>query len=226
MPNLEVHGVSKRFGTRIVLDALEFRVSHGAGLGLFGPSGCGKTTVLRLLAGLERADSGAIVLDGVDVNATCSGRRNGCQIGMVFQDLALWPHMHAERHLEFVLRGRGIGRRDRIMRAREMLDFSGLGDKRHAYPATLSGGEQQRLAIARALVTNPELLLLDEPFANLDDALRARFHEEFVRRKSNQKTTIVMTSHDRRDLEGVVDDILLLTVCGQEIKPKLSAKAR
>ena len=209
MPDIEVKKVTKRFGVKAVVDGLSLCVRRGQGLGLFGPSGSGKTTVLRLIAGLERPDSGTVLVDNSEVSVGwCDGGPGSTELGMVFQDLALWPHMRAERHLEFVLRGRGMGRRERKERARDMLDFCGLGDKRYAHPATLSGGEQQRLAIARALVTRPNLILLDEPFANLDDALRRLFLEELLRRKKEQGVTLVIASHDRGDFDGITDCVL------------------
>lgn len=209
MPDLELRDVTKRFRGATVLDRLSFRVGRGQGLGLFGPSGAGKTTVLRLIAGLERADAGGVFIDGKPVNpGWCETHRNGIVVGMVFQDLALWPHMRVERHLEFVLRGRGLTRSDRLRRAHAMLAFCGLDALRRAYPASLSGGEQQRLAIARALVTEPDVLLLDEPFANLDASLRLHFTNELVRRKTTNETTLVISSHDRGDFDALADTVI------------------
>ncbi len=211
MPGIELRDIAKRFGATPVLERISLRIGHGKGLGLFGPSGVGKTTVLRIIAGLERPDSGTVLVGGTEVRpGWCEARRDGHEVSMVFQDLALWPHMRAERHLEFVLRGRGIDSRERIARAHAMLEFCGLSDKRRAYPATLSGGEQQRLAIARALVTNPGILLLDEPFANLDDTLRARFIEELAQRKITQGATLVISSHDRADFTPLTDEVVEL----------------
>ncbi|MFA6244291.1 MAG: ATP-binding cassette domain-containing protein [Candidatus Hydrogenedentales bacterium] len=208
MPDIELRDIVKRFGETLVLDHVSLRAGHGAGLGLFGPSGIGKTTILRIIAGLERPDSGKVVVGRNEVRpGWCEARRDAHAVGMVFQDLALWPHMRAERHLEFVLRGSGLSRRERIARAHATLEFCGLSDKRRAYPATLSGGEQQRLAFARALVTDPGILLLDEPFANLDDTLRTRFIEELTRRKYTQGATLVISSHDRADFTPLTDDV-------------------
>ncbi|MBX7255606.1 MAG: ATP-binding cassette domain-containing protein [Candidatus Hydrogenedentes bacterium] len=209
MPDIEFRTVSKRFGDTLVLERISLRVEHGKGLGLFGPSGSGKTTVLRLIAGLERADFGEIVINGKSViQGWCEARLKGLEVGMVFQDLALWPHMNMERHLEFVLRGRGLSRKERLHRAHALLEFCGLDGKRRAYPASLSGGEQQRLAIARALVTEPDVLLLDEPFANLDETLRERFVEEFNSRKTKKMTTLVISSHDRGDFARLADQVV------------------
>ncbi|MDQ1257460.1 MAG: iron(III) transport system ATP-binding protein [Candidatus Hydrogenedentes bacterium] len=210
MPSVEFREVTKRFGAIVALDALSFSVDSGQALCLFGPSGCGKTTALRLLAGLESPDSGEIHVDGEWIDAP--GRPMipiPGAIGMVFQDLALWPHMRAARHIDFVLRGTGLDRAERNARVRQTLEQCRLSDCARAYPAELSGGQRQRLAIARALAPDPPLLLLDEPFASLDGDLRAHFLALFNEHKRDG-ATVVFTTHRRDEADALADVLLLM----------------
>lgn len=210
MPHVEARDISKRFGQTVAVKRLSFSVAAGESVCLFGPSGCGKTTTLRIVAGLERPTEGALWIDGDCVNAPADSRppRPGT-IGMVFQDLALWPHMRVERHPDFVLRGLGLSRRDRLDRIRRVLEVCRIAPYRRAYPAALSGGEQQRLAIARALAAEPPLLLLDEPFANLDADLRRHFLGLFLEQK-RRGTTILLACHDRQEAELLADRLLIM----------------
>ena len=204
MPALDVRDIFKSFGARRILDGVSVRVERGHALALLGPSGCGKTTLLRIVAGLERADAGEVwIADSCVASQRAHARPEDRGAGMVFQDLALWPHMRAWRQLEFVLRGRGKRRAERIGAARELLARFQLESRADAYPAMLSGGEQQRLALARALVTDPPLLLLDEPFANLNMALRDTVVNELERRMREQGMTIVIATHDPEEVERI-----------------------
>ena len=126
-------------------------------------------------------------------------------IGMVFQDFALWPHMRVAKHLDFVLRGRGLPRHARALRAGAMLELLHLRDRRGAYPGELSGGEAQRLAIARALITEPRILLLDEPFANIDAELRQDIMDEVLRRKHSHRAAILLATHNADEAELLGD---------------------
>ncbi|MDZ4860762.1 MAG: ATP-binding cassette domain-containing protein [Candidatus Hydrogenedentes bacterium] len=197
---LELDGVHKKFGSRTIVANLTARVDAGSALALIGPSGSGKTTMLRLIAGLETVDAGKISIGGRSVSSRSVHELPETRgIGMVFQDFALWPHMRAEKHLEFVLRGRGIARAERLDRAREMLSWLQLEHCAKSYPGTMSGGEQQRLALARALVTQPRLLLLDEPFSNLNNALRELIVAELLRRMREEKAAVVLATHNPSD---------------------------
>lgn len=227
MPAVELQDVHKRFGDAVAVSGFSLRVEPGEALCLFGPSGCGKTTVLRLIAGLEKPDKGRIAMDISDhpgANVAQASRlhdqapRSGLDvaqasrlhhqvprqgaIGMVFQDGALWPHMRARKHLDFVLRGTGLTRSERRDRIQCTLEACCLWEQRDAYPAELSGGECQRLAIARALATNPTLLLLDEPFAHLDEALRDHILSE-VRRRVDAGVTVIVATHDRDEAQAL-----------------------
>lgn len=211
MPALEVVNVAKSFGARRVLHDVSFRVEAGSAIALLGASGCGKTTLLRVIAGLEHADKGEIRIGGRLVSsprAIVPPEQRG--IGMVFQDLALWPHMRAWRHLEFVLRGRGKNRGERMHIAQETLARLGLAHRANAYPSEMSGGEQQRLAFARALVTEPALLLLDEPFSNLNAELRDTLIIELERQKCERNVAVVIATHDAAEVSQIVSDRLHL----------------
>jgi len=211
MHAIELADVTKRFGELVALDKLSVAVEQGESLCLFGPSGCGKTTALRIIAGLELPDNGKVLInetvvtgDGVYVPPV---DRN---IGMVFQDLALWPHMRVERHIDFVLKAARMLRTARHTRVREVLDLCRLSNRKRAYPSELSGGEQQRLALARALAGNPKILLLDEPFANLDAELRERMLSEVFRLKNELKATVVFATHDQQEVASMADRVLLM----------------
>ncbi len=201
--------LTKRYGSRAVVDNVSLSVAEGEVLALLGPSGCGKTTTLRLIAGLEKPDEGQVRIDGECVAA--SGRnfipphRRG--IGFVFQDLALWPHLTAEGNLDFALGSVGMKRserRERIVETLRMMRAEGFAGR---YPSQLSGGEQQRVAIARALIARPRLLLLDEPMSNLDVHLRDQLLEELKSLQSLLSITTVYVTHHRAVAEELTSRI-------------------
>ncbi len=201
---IEFRAVSKRFGALSVLDGLTFAVEAGAGLRLLGPSGSGKTTVMRLMAGLDRPDSGVIEVRGERVaGAGAFVPPVVRRVGMVFQDFALWPHMRIEAQLRFVMAARGLPRSQRGPRARTLLELVELEGRRRSFPDALSGGEQQRAAIARTLAAEPDILLLDEPFSNIDGALRERIAAELLRRRSDLGVTIVLATHHGDEAEAL-----------------------
>ena len=209
MPAIEFQGVSKKFGAVAVIEDLSFSLDGGRILWISGPSGSGKTTLLRLIAGLELPDRGSVLLN--DVIATGPGvyrppAERG--LGMVFQDFALWPHMSVDRHLDFVLKARRVPSDARKARIRDLLTLCGLSDLARRRPSELSGGEQQRLAIARAMVGEPCILLLDEPLPNLDAALKGRILAEILRRKREQRLTVVMATHDAEEIRSEADQVL------------------
>ena len=200
MPIMRLDSVSKYFGAVAVLRGLSAEVSRGEALCLLGPSGCGKTTTLRLMAGLERADSGTVVFDGETEPA----------IGMMFQDFALWPHMRVARQIDFVLRGMSGPRSEHRTRLAALLGLFDLEERRDAWPHELSGGEQQRLALVRTLAGGPELLLLDEPFSNLDPAMRERVIAHLLEEKQ-KGMAIVFATHAEAEGERLADRMLRLT---------------
>ncbi len=203
MSAIEFREVGKSFGARRVLDRLSFAVQPGAALALVGPSGCGKTTALRILAGLDEPDQGTVMVGDrvVSGNGVCVPPwERG--MGMVFQDLALWPHLRARRQLAFVLYR--VHRRERHARVHALLALGELEDKARQFPSELSGGEQQRLAILRALAPSPRILLLDEPFAHLDRRLRDKFVNHLVNLKA-EGIAIVVATHHEDDVDGLAD---------------------
>lgn len=202
---LALEAVSKRFGDVTAVDEVSLEVERGELLAVVGPSGCGKSTLLRAIAGLIRIDSGRIVISDQDVAGPKSWvppeRRS---VGVVFQDSALFPHLDVAANVAF-----GLGRRDphRFDRTREMLTLVGLEDLAERYPHELSGGEQQRVALARALAPGPNVVLLDEPFSQLDRNLRVRVREETVRVLRAAGATAVLVTHDQEEALAVGDRI-------------------
>jgi iron(III) transport system ATP-binding protein len=201
MNHIELDGVSKTFGERIVLDDLSLQIQKAERLVVFGPSGCGKTTVLRLVAGLEVPDQGEIriadrIVAGSGRNLVPPEKRN---VGMVFQDLALWPHMTVQQNLMFGLNARSVPKREANLRVREMLQRIGLDHRMDAKPHQLSGGEQQRVALARALVTHPSILLMDEPLSSLDDERKRAIASDLLDLQSQLGFTLIYVTHDRAE---------------------------
>jgi iron(III) transport system ATP-binding protein len=215
MPDTAVrmNAITKRLGSRVVVRALSVEVPRGGTLGILGPSGCGKTTALRLVAGLEVPDEGEIWL-GDRLASSAGGLRippAQRNIGFVFQDLALWPHMTVAGNLSFVLESRRWPANTRRTRVGEMLAIVGMSDRAREYPGHLSGGEQQRIALARALVGAPDLLLLDEPLSSLDADLRAALREELAAIPKKLGVTMIHVTHDLADAEAFGGEILRMS---------------
>lgn len=194
---LSVDGMRFHRGVVPVIKNLSLECGAGEVFVLMGPSGSGKTTLLRLIAGLERPDDGEIQIGGRLASTPRyllpPYRR---RVGMVFQDLALWPHMTIAQHLDFVLRTSERSGENRRHRIRELLDIVRLPKPQNCYPHELSGGERQRLAIARVLAGDPRVLLLDEPLANLDRRLRRTLLKEINDLSRQLGTTIIYVTHD------------------------------
>ena len=203
---LEVREVSQAYDDRPVLENLSFRLEPGTIGCLLGPSGCGKTTVLRCIAGFEQLTRGEIVLHGEIMSRpgrTVPAERR--RIGMVFQDYALFPHLTVARNIAFGLRN--ASHPERAARVAELLDIIGLRQVESRYPHELSGGQQQRVALARALAPRPELMLLDEPFSNLDVEMRERLSIEVRDILKQQKTTAMLVTHDQHEAFNIADEI-------------------
>lgn len=204
-------GLRKRFGAREILRGVDLDVPSGACVGLLGVSGSGKTTILRVIAGLERSSEGAVTLGDTLVDG---GNRfvppHARRVGLVFQDLALWPHLTAEQHLELVARARGVSRRERHGLAAHWLERCHLTTVRRQRPDQLSGGERQRLALARTLLPEPRVLLLDEPYTGLDPTLAGEMKEMVAQLHREQQLTSILVSHDPRDMEGLADRVVRL----------------
>ncbi|WP_408954450.1 ABC transporter ATP-binding protein [Natroniella sp. ANB-PHB2] len=187
------------------LKDVSFKVGAGQIVTLLGPSGCGKTTLLRLIAGLERPDSGVINIRGEEVagkNSWIPPEKRG--VGMVFQDYALFPHLSVEDNLAFGLKGRDQAK---IIETLELVGLAGYATKN---PAELSGGQQQRVALARALVRDPVVVLLDEPFSNLDMSLREQMRRDVTRIIRESEATAIFVTHDQKEALSISDKIILM----------------
>jgi iron(III) transport system ATP-binding protein len=204
-PALKVSSLSKRFGSQLALDGVDFEVQAGAFACLIGPSGCGKTTLLRVLAGLERASAGGVEIDGVDVSHRSPAQRG---VGMVFQSYALFPNMTVAANIAYGLRG--VGRAQRKDRVEALLETAGLSGFEARWPRDLSGGQQQRVAMARALATEPKILLLDEPLSALDPLISEQLRAELKRLQQRLNVTTVMVTHDQAEALAVADVIAVM----------------
>ena len=212
MSVLALSRVTKRYGAagRPAVNELSFSIEQGRILALLGPSGCGKTTTLRLIAGFEAPDAGHIAIAG---RAVADGLGAGVPpeqrgVGIVFQDYALFPHLTVGDNVGFGLHG--LGKRVRRERVREVLGLVGLAEFDRRYSHELSGGQQQRVAVARALAPSPALLLLDEPFSNLDADLRAQMRDEVEKILRATGTTAVFVTHDQEEAFTIADEVGVL----------------
>jgi iron(III) transport system ATP-binding protein len=203
---LRCRGVSRRFGSTLAVDAVDLEVPVGSFTSLLGPSGCGKTTLLRIIAGLERPDTGTVEVDGREVDGP-SGHvaPEERSVGMVFQAHALFPHLDVARNVAFGLRRLDRGARE--LRVTEVLELVGLAGLETRMPSQLSGGQQQRVALARALAPSPSLLLLDEPFSSLDAALRASVREEVRAILKAAGQTALLVTHDQEEALSITDRV-------------------
>jgi iron(III) transport system ATP-binding protein len=206
MPLLELNDISYSHGKQLVVDRLSFQLQAGEIGCLLGPSGCGKTTVLRCIAGFEQVDAGEVILGGSLIgNAREHVPAEQRRIGMVFQDYALFPHLTVAANIAFGLRDASA--QARRARVAELLDTVGLAGQERKYPHELSGGQQQRVALARALAPRPRLLLLDEPFSNLDVDLRERLALEVRNILKAEGTTAILVTHDQHEAFALADQI-------------------
>ncbi len=187
---LDVSNVSIYFDDLHVLDDISFHLAQGDFVSLLGPSGCGKSTLLNLVAGLLNPTSGAIHRDGVPVTGPGPDR------SMVFQDDAVFPWYTVVENVEYGLRVKGVEKKERRERARGFIDLVGLTGREDAYPFQLSGGMRKRVDVARALAADPDVLLMDEPFASLDAMTKTRLQVEFLRIWESSHTTVLFVTHD------------------------------
>ncbi len=201
---LELEGVSRFFGSVRALDGLNLQVSPGELVALLGPSGCGKTTALRIVAGLESATAGDLMVNGVRYNDTPANQRD---MGMVFQSYSLFPNLTVAENIEYGLRARKVEGKARAARTNEMLELVALGQKAKAFPHQLSGGQQQRVALARALAIEPTVLLLDEPLSALDAQVRGQIREEIRRIQLELGITTLFVTHDQEEAMALADRV-------------------
>ncbi|MGZ9817703.1 ABC transporter ATP-binding protein [Peribacillus simplex] len=205
--DVEIKGAYKQFGSNIVLNGIDLEVKQGELLTLLGPSGCGKSTTLNLIAGFLDADRGEVHIKGNNVTKVPPYKRD---LGMVFQTYSLFPHMTVYENLSFGLKLRKVGKAEqkkKISKALELVKMSGLENR---YPRELSGGQRQRVAISRALVVEPELLLLDEPLSNLDAKLRHELRAEIKRLQKEIGVTTIFVTHDQEEALSMSDRVVVM----------------
>src|SRR6266542_504020 len=209
---VRLEAITKRYGDRKVVSNASFEVAEGEFVALLWPSGCGKTTTLRLVAGLETPDAGEIWIAGRRV--TADGRNlvppRSRGIGFVFQDLALWPHLTVSGNLEFVLASTELPKRERAQRLAEILRLVRIEPFAQRFPHQLSGGEQQRMALARALIARPRLLLLDEPMSSLDHNLKADLLKELAALQQSLGVTAIYVTHNEDEAAALANRIALM----------------
>jgi putative spermidine/putrescine transport system ATP-binding protein len=202
--SLRIEGLYKNFGAVTALDDFNLEIGKGELVALLGPSGCGKTTALRIVAGLEKASGGSIVLNKKEITDTPAHKRN---MGMVFQAYSLFPHLTIEENVAFGLMMRQVDKKKRLKKARNLLELVGLHSQHTRYPHQLSGGQQQRVALARALAVEPEVLLLDEPLSALDAQVRQNLREEIRRLQVELNTTTLFVTHDQEEAMAISDRV-------------------
>jgi iron(III) transport system ATP-binding protein len=206
---IQVRGVGKRFAETRALDEFSLDVPEGRLLALLGPSACGKTTALRAIAGFETPDTGLVEIRGrTVVGPGIWVPPEARRVGMVFQDYALFPHLTVARNVAYGL-SKAADRRKRVAEVLELVGMAGLGER---YPHELSGGQQQRTALARAMAPRPDVILLDEPFSNLDAALRDRVRREVRTILSESGSTAIFVTHDQSEALAVSDVVAVMRV--------------
>ena len=208
-PSIELHKVTCHFDQYYGIHDISFILHKGKLLSICGPSGSGKTTLLRLIAGLEPPDSGVIQINGSSVStpdATIPPHRRHC--AMIFQNLALWPHMTVAAHLHFILPY--LSKSERLDRVTLVLNQVKLANKADNYPHHLSGGEQQRLAIARAIAGKPDILLMDEPFSSLDFRLKKEMMGLLSNLRNEREMTVLYVTHNLDEIMHLSDNVLVM----------------
>ena len=210
MPEIILQHITHCYGDKEVLNNFSYSFEQGGTTCLLGPSGCGKTTVLRLIAGLERPSSGVIKIDGVKVSekGVILIPPHQRQVGFVFQDLALWPHFSVYKNIAFALKeSKEANIKEKIF---EWLELFGISDKARKYPHQLSGGQKQMVAIARSLVLQPNILLMDEPLANIDAHLKERILGHLKDIQRQQQFTMLYVTHDQKEAMNTGDYIVVM----------------
>lgn len=209
--SLELRGICREYvkdnESFLAVDTVNLTVNPGEFLTFLGPSGCGKTTTLRMVAGFEIPSSGQIIVDGSDITQLPANKRD---MGFVFQNYALFPHMTIFENVAYGLRIRGLSGDTLASKVREGLAMVGLGNAEQRYPNQLSGGEQQRVALARVLVLRPKILLMDEPLSNLDAKLRLHMRTEIRRIQQDLRITCLYVTHDQKEALTMSDRIMVM----------------
>jgi spermidine/putrescine transport system ATP-binding protein len=207
-PDVVLENITKVFGETVAVDSINMTVEEGEFLSMIGPSGCGKTTTLRMIAGLEKPTSGAIIIKGQRMEQVPAHKR---ATGMVFQSFALFPHMNVQTNVEFGLKMRGIDKATRAEKAKKALASVGLDVLATRNIGQLSGGQKQRVALARSLVTEPHVLLLDEPLGSLDASLRIVMQGELKALQKQLGITFIHVTHNQSEALAMADRIVVMT---------------
>jgi len=205
--SLQLRDVVKRYGDDLAVDRFSGQFDAGSYVCLLGPSGCGKSSTLRMIAGHERVTAGHILLGERDITHLATASR---KTAMMFQDYALFPHLSVLDNVAFSLKMRGVAKPERHRQARELLDLVDLQPLQDRLPAQLSGGQQQRVALVRALITEPSILLLDEPLSALDPFLRVRMRAELKRLQRELGITFIHVTHSQAEAMALADTIVLM----------------
>ncbi|CAN5437501.1 ABC transporter ATP-binding protein [soil metagenome] len=207
MSSVELLGVTKSWDSSTALSGIDIRIASGSFCVLLGPSGCGKSTTLRIMAGLETATSGEVLIDGRNVTHLPPAQRG---VGMVFQNYALFPHLSVAENIVFGLRVRKVPKAEMLERCRRTSKLLGLTELLDRRPSQLSGGQQQRVALARALVAQAKVCLMDEPLSNLDAQLRQEMRRELRDLQQELGLTVVYVTHDQTEAMSMADQVVLL----------------
>jgi sn-glycerol 3-phosphate transport system ATP-binding protein len=207
MSSIQLVGVGKLWGTTVALEDIELSIAPGSFCVLLGPSGCGKSTTLRIIAGLETASTGQVLVDGRDVTPLPPAERG---IAMVFQNYALFPHLSVADNITFGLAVRKVPADETVRRLKETAELLGLAGLLDRKPSQLSGGQQQRVALGRALVAQAKVCLMDEPLSNLDAQLRQEMRKELRQLQQRLGLTVVYVTHDQAEAMSMADQVVLL----------------
>ncbi|MBZ4684141.1 MAG: iron(III) transport system ATP-binding protein [Fusobacteriaceae bacterium] len=209
MEYIKLENINFKYDKKTILENINFSVKKGEVLAILGESGSGKSTILRIISGLETPQTGKIIIDNhtiLDKNINYPPEKRN--LGMVFQDYALFPHLNIEKNITFGISHFDKKKKEDILN--KMLKLVKLEEHREKYPHELSGGQQQRVAIARTLATNPKLLLLDEPFSNLDSNLQSSIRKEIKSIIDTQKTTTIFVTHNKEDAIDIADRVVII----------------
>src|SRR5712672_1725455 len=207
MADVHLEGITKAWGATAAVEDISFSAPAGHLVALLGPSGCGKSTTLRLIAGLETASAGTIVIANREVTALSPAKRG---ISMVFQSYALFPHLSVAENIVFGLEVRKVPAADRANRLKKVADLLGLSALLERKPSQLSGGQQQRVALGRAIIAETPVCLMDEPLSNLDAQLRLEMRREIRGLQQSLGITMVYVTHDQTEAMSMADQVILL----------------
>ncbi|MEM7168586.1 MAG: ABC transporter ATP-binding protein [Pseudomonadota bacterium] len=200
--------IAKRWNGQLGVENVSLDIAEGSFVALLGPSGCGKSTTLRLLAGLENADEGRIVINGIDVTKSAPSARN---LSMVFQSYALFPHLSVAENVMFGMKVRRVPKAERLEKLQNALEITGLVGYEARKPGALSGGQRQRVALARAIVAGQPLCLMDEPLSNLDAKLRHSVRKDIKKLQKDLGITVVYVTHDQTEAMSMADKVVLMS---------------